>query len=64
MKTTEIALKRVTRVMGITALAAELGVGRQHLYKVIAGERRSPRIERALAERGIRVRRRAQAPRP
>lgn len=41
MKRAEIALRRVTRVIGITALSAELGVGRQHLYKVISGERRS-----------------------
>lgn len=59
MKQAEIALRRVTRVIGITALSAELGVGRQHLYKVIAGERRSPRIERVLSERGIRLPHRA-----
>lgn len=47
------ALKTVTRIVGAKALAAELGVGRQHLYKVINGQRRSDRLVAKLAERGI-----------
>lgn len=46
-------LTTVTRVVGIKDLAAELGVGRQHLYKVINGQRRSDRLTAKLAERGI-----------
>lgn len=50
-------VKTVTRVIGIKALAAELGVGRQHLYKVINGKRRSDRLAAKLAEFGIRCKR-------
>jgi len=34
-----------TRFPGICSAAVELGVSRQHLYFVLTGERRSPRIE-------------------
>lgn len=47
------ALKTVTRIIGVKDLAAEFGVGRQHLYKVINGQRRSDRLTAKLAERGI-----------
>ncbi|MDZ7317469.1 MAG: hypothetical protein ONB24_15260 [candidate division KSB1 bacterium] len=37
--------KNRVRFPGICSLAAELGVTRIHLYRVLTGERRSPRIE-------------------
>lgn len=36
-----------TRFPGICEAAAAFGVTRQHLYFVLTGERRSPRIERS-----------------
>jgi hypothetical protein len=37
--------ERRRRFHGIGAAARELGVTRHHLFRVIVGERRSPRIE-------------------
>ncbi len=49
----KLIARRTTRIIGITALAASLKVGRQHIYKVAAGERKSSRIQAALEARGI-----------
>lgn len=43
------------KLFGAKALAAELGVTVQHLYKVRVGERRSPRIEAALKAAGVEI---------
>ena len=40
-----------TRFPGICALAREFGVSRQHIYYVMTGQRKSPRIERLMARR-------------
>lgn len=48
-------LKKITRLVGAVALAKELGVTREHLRKVVIGERVSPRITRELKRRGIKV---------
>ena len=37
--------KRPFVISGICAAAVELGVTRTHLYRVLQGERKSPRIE-------------------
>lgn len=37
--------KREIRFAGICEAARFFGVGRDHLYRVLTGERRSPRIE-------------------
>lgn len=42
--------KRAVRFPGIVAHARALGVSRIHLYYVLIGERRSPRIEAYAAE--------------
>jgi hypothetical protein len=41
---------RSVRHRGIMAALAELGVCHSHLYRVIRGERRSPRLEAWLAK--------------
>lgn len=41
---------RAQRFPGIVARARALGVSRIHLYYVLTGERRSPRIEAYIAE--------------
>lgn len=51
-------VKVVPRLRGATALAERLGVSPGHLLRVWRGERRSPRIEEALADLGIRVEKR------
>lgn len=48
---------RMTRLEGLKAFAAEMGVSYQHASEVYQGKRRSPRIEAALAEQGIKCRR-------
>ena len=48
-------LKKITRLVGAVALAKELGVTREHLRKVVIGERVSPRITCELKRRGIKV---------
>lgn len=50
-----VKVKSVQRLVGAQALAAELGVSRWHLYKVLHGERKSQRIEGELKARGIQV---------
>lgn len=47
-------LKKTMRILGACALARELGVTREHLRKVVIGERRSMRLSRELEKRGIR----------
>ena len=42
-----------TRFAGICTVAKDLGVTRQHLYFVLVGERRSPRIESSEAFRQL-----------
>ena len=49
-------IKTVPRLIGTVALAKELGVTREHLRKVVIGERVSPRITRELKKRGIKCR--------
>lgn len=48
---------KTTRLEGMEAFAKDLGVTPQHVYKVYIGQRRSPRIEEALAKQGIKCRR-------
>ena len=48
-------IKTVPRLIGAVALSKELGVTREHLRKVIIGERVSPRITHELKKRGIKV---------
>lgn len=45
--------KRITRIIGAADLAAELGIGRQYLNKIINGQRNAPHIRAKLAERNI-----------
>ncbi len=44
---TEAKAKRRRRFPGIVAVANETGVHRAHLYRVLMGERQSPRLVRA-----------------
>lgn len=46
---------RRVKYPGIIAAAAALGVTRIHLYYVLEGERKSPRIEASLPYRQIRA---------
>lgn len=55
----ERRVRRVRRWDGVSALARELGLSRCFVSQVLNGRRRSARIERILAERGIRLPRRA-----
>ena len=51
-----VKVKQVRRILGVVALAEELGVSRGHLYRVINGRRgASARVLAALAERGVPV---------
>lgn len=50
-------LKTTTRLVGAVALARELGVTREHLYRVVTGRRESRVLAAKLRERGIKVRR-------
>ena len=45
--------KALLRARGVQLkdFAAELGVSKSHVTRVVAGERRSPRLERAIAKR-------------
>lgn len=43
------------KLFGAKALAKELGVSTQHLWRVRIGERQSKRIEAALAASGIKI---------
>ena len=49
---------RPRRIIGICAMARELGVSRTTIYEVARGMTTSARIEAALRERGIRVEKR------
>ena len=53
MVNTKVSEDKVLR--GAVALAKELGVSVQHLWRVRIGERRSPRIEAALKELGVKI---------
>ena len=46
-------VKTTTRIIGVVALAKELGVTREHLYRVVKGERESRRLTSELKKRGI-----------
>ena len=50
----QVKMKKNMRMVGACALARELGVTREHLRKVVIGERRSMRLSRELEKRGIR----------
>lgn len=47
------AVRERRGLVGLTATARRLGVTPGHLSRVIRGERRSPRIERALRRMGV-----------
>jgi DNA-binding phage protein len=49
-------VKTTTRIIGVVALAKELGVTREHLYRVVKGERESRRLTSELKKRGIKCR--------
>lgn len=49
-------LKSVPRLIGAVALARELGVTREHLRRVVTGERHSRRLSAELKKRGIKCR--------
>ena len=49
-------IKTVPRLIGAVALAKELGVTREHLHKVVTGERKSRRLAAELKRRGIKCR--------
>ena len=44
-----------TRIVGVVALARELGVSREHIYRVVTGRRVSRRLAAKLRRRGIKV---------
>lgn len=48
-------IKTVSRIMNASALARELGVTREHLWRVVSGRRESRRLSAALRKRGINV---------
>ena len=48
-------IKTVTRMMNASALARELGVTREHLWRVVTGRRESRRLAAQLRQRGIKV---------
>ena len=49
-------IKPSIQLRGCSDLAREFGVTPGHLSRVIRGERRSPRLEAALAALGVRIR--------
>lgn len=49
-------VKTTTRIIGVVALAKELGVTRAHLHKVVTGRRESRRLVAELKKRGIKCR--------
>ncbi len=53
MKSSPIQEKTSRRLSGVGALARRLGVTPSHLSRVIKGERRSPRLEKALRRSGV-----------
>ena len=44
---------KTTRIVGVVALARELGVTREHLYRVVTGRVVSHRLAARLRRRGI-----------
>lgn len=48
--------ERIWRLRGLVGFAHELGVAPNHVRLVYQGRRKSPRVEAALAEHGIKVR--------
>ena len=48
-------IKTVPRMMNASALARELGVTREHLWRVVTGRRESRRLAAQLRKRGIKV---------
>jgi len=56
---TRAKIKKVSRITNASALARELGVGREHLWRVVTGRRISRRLATELKKRGIAVSRRA-----
>ena len=53
--------RKITRLEGASALAKELGVTREYLWRVRTGRWTSKRLAAKLRERGIAVRRCASA---
>jgi len=48
-------IKTVSRITNASALARELGVTREHLWRVVTGRRESCRLTVELRKRGIEV---------
>ena len=55
MKRAKIKVVTTKRIVGLLALARELGVTREHLYRVMTGRRESRRLAEELRRRGIKV---------
>ena len=53
----EAKIKNVSRLTNASALARELGVTREYLWRVRTGRMQSRRLEAKLKEHGIHVRR-------
>ena len=48
-------IKTVSRLTNASALARELGVTREHLWRVVTGRRESRRLAAQLRQRGVKV---------
>jgi hypothetical protein len=48
-KVTPKKSRKGTRFPGINSFARQLGVGRVHVYRVLTGQRKSPRVTHAWA---------------
>ena len=48
-------VEKVSRLTNASALARELGVTREHLWRVVTGRRESRRLATQLRQRGIKV---------
>ena len=48
-------IKTVSRLTNASAIARELGVTREHLWRVVTGRRESRRLAAQLRQRGIKV---------
>lgn len=57
MTRAKVKIVKTTRIVGLVALARELGVTREHLYRVMTGRIKSRSLAAQLRERGIKVRR-------
>ena len=51
----EAKIKNVSRLTNASALARELGVTREHLWRVVTGRRESRCLAAQLRQRGIKV---------